>query len=845
MAQAGRIPELLAPAGGYPQLRAAVAAGADAVYFGLSEFNARARAVNFAPEELLEVMAELHRAAMQGFVTLNTLIFDRELPRMAPLIARIAEAGVDAVIVQDLGVVQLIREIAPDLPIHASTQMTITSAESALFAQDLGVSRVVLARELSLKEIEQIAQVLQARGGPELEVFVHGALCVSYSGQCFSSEGWGGRSANRGECAQACRLPYELLCDGEVRELGPSQYLLSPQDLMALLHIPELVRSGVNCFKIEGRLKGPEYVALTAQAYRKAIDQAWAGLPVELSVEAERDINQVFSRGLTPGFLEGARHQRLVQGRAPRHRGVKVGEVIKTTERGVVVQLSIPVKPGDGLVFDQAQPQDREEGGRVYACYELNRDLVELRFGKGEVNLRRVQPGDWVWRTDDPQLQKRLRQLAESEQTAQRIPLTVKVQGQEGEPLQLHVQEPNRPTVSVVGRVPLQAARQHGLASERLMLELGKLGGTPYWLQAVEVELVGELFYPLSELAYLRREAIAKLLDHHQVQGYALSPREALNRLRQVVLTTPVIEPVLPEPTAPEPIVPELKGPELTVLCRTPQQVEAAIELGVPTIYIDYLDFYGLKPSVQAVQAAGLKAVIAAPRILKPNEERLWRFLLGLEPEGLLVRSLGLLQTLTEPSFALSDQVAHMALIGDFSLNAVNGITAKTLLAKGLQALTVSHDLSAKQILDLARYAPAQQLEVIVHHHLPVFHTEHCVFARFLSTGDDFTTCGRPCERHQVELRDRTGLAHPVVADMGCRNTVFHAQAQSGAEHLAAFQHAGIRRFRIELVHETPEQLCNLYPRYREALEGQVSGRELWQSLRQSVPQGITRGSLA
>lgn len=831
-------PELLAPAGGYPQLRAAIAAGADAVYFGLSEFNARARAVNFAPEQLPELIAELHSHAMQGFVTLNTLVFDQELPRLAPLIARIAEAGVDAVIVQDLGVVQLIRAIAPDLAIHASTQMTITSAESARFAQAQGASRVVLARELSLQDIEQIAQGLAASGGPELEVFVHGALCVSYSGQCFSSEGWGGRSANRGECAQACRLPYELLCDGQLRDLGPYQYLLSPQDLMAVLHIPELVRLGVHCFKIEGRLKGPEYVALTTQAYRKAIDQAWAGLPVDLSEAEERDLNQVFSRGLTPGFFEGVQHQRLVQGRAPRHRGVKVGEIVKTTERGVLVRLSQPVNPGDGLVFDRAQPQAKEEGGRVYACYESQSGLTELRFGKGEVNLRRVRPGDWLWRTDDPQLQKRLRQLAESGQTRARIPLQMRVRGQVGQPLQLSVSPvypavdkdaPEDPaaTVSLTGRIPLQAARQHGLDSERLSTELGKLGGTPYWLRSLVTELEGELFYPLSELAYLRREAIAQLLAAHQIQRQAQSPAEALARLH---ISAPAPLPALPE---------------LSVLCRNPEQVQAAIDLEVPVIYLDYLDFYGLKPSLRAVQAAGLQAVVAAPRILKPNEERLWRFLLGLEPDGLLVRSLGLLQTLTDPESALAAQIAQTRLIGDFSLNAINGISAQVLLEQGLQVLTVGHDLSARQILDLAGYAAASQLEVIAHHHLPVFHTEHCVFARFLSDGDNFTNCGRPCERHRVELRDRTGLAHPVVADVGCRNTVFHAQAQSGAEHLAAFQQAGIHRFRLELVNETPQQLQDLYPRYRAALEGELSGRGLWRDLLRSLPQGLTRGSLA
>lgn len=267
-------PEVLAPAGGWPQLQAACENGADAVYFGLDLFSARARASNFGLDELNNVCAYLRERGVKGFVALNVLVFDNELEEVEARIRAMAQAGVDAVIVQDLGVVQLMRRVAPHLPVHGSTQMSITSAEGASFAASLGIDRVVVGRELSIKEIASVRSKVKP-DHVEVEAFVHGALCVSYSGQCFSSEAWGGRSANRGACAQACRMPYALIANGEIKEMGDEKYLLSPQDLMAVELVPDLIQAGVSCFKIEGRLKGPEYVSVTTRAYRQAVDKAW------------------------------------------------------------------------------------------------------------------------------------------------------------------------------------------------------------------------------------------------------------------------------------------------------------------------------------------------------------------------------------------------------------------------------------------------------------------------------------------------------------------------------------------------------------------------------------------
>ncbi len=318
-----RLPELLAPAGDWDCVRAAIEAGADAIYFGLTKLNARMRARNFTVEELPELMQTLHRRGLRGYVTINTLVFTEELSEAEALIRACIEAHVDGVIVQDVGLARLIRAISPDFPIHASTQMTITSTTGARMAWELGCRRVILARELSIEDIARIRRELDAVGCPiQLEVFVHGALCVAYSGQCLTSESLGGRSANRGECAQACRLPYQLVVDGKTVPLGPVRYLLSPRDLALWSQIPDLIRAGVQALKIEGRLKPAAYVAATVRAYREALDRVRVDPEIRLpsledpSVEPLRyRLEMAFSRGLGSGWLLGTDHRTLVHGR--------------------------------------------------------------------------------------------------------------------------------------------------------------------------------------------------------------------------------------------------------------------------------------------------------------------------------------------------------------------------------------------------------------------------------------------------------------------------------------------------------------------------------------------------
>ncbi len=803
-------PEIMSPAGHWPQLKAAIEAGADSVYFGLTHFSARAK-VGFTLEELPEALATLHKRGVKGYVTFNTLVFDKELSEAAKTIEAIAQAGADAIIVQDLGICSLARQIAPDLEIHGSTQMSITNSDGVRLAQRLGARRVNLARELSLEEIAKIRSETDC----ELEIFVHGALCVAYSGQCFSSEAWGGRSANRGQCAQACRLPYELVVDDLIEPLKDARYLLSPGDLYTLEWIPKLIPLGISSLKIEGRYKDAEYVALTTAAYRKAVDGAYA-----VTAQDRVHLEQVYSRGLGPFFLSGTNHQKAVIGRGPRHRGVWMGRVTEIRPEAIRVEVGpnhavSPLKPGDGVVFDAADwrsPQEKEEGGRLYSVRTITNKLVELGFANQALDVKRIRAGDLLWRSSDPETDKLARKFTEASQPVYRRPVHVKVAASVGQPLRMEWTRSE--CVAVVESSSILAtAQQQGLTAATLRAQLSRLGNTAYDLETLEADIEGNPFVPVSLLNQLRREAVEKL-DALATTSKA----KQTTRWKQETSIIPRAEPL---------------QPQLHVLVRAARQLDAAIAARPASITLDYLDLYGLWPSLEKLKASGIQARVASPRVLKPGEDKIAGFLSKLNC-GLLIRSAGLLDRLK----------GLPNLTGDFSLNAANAVTAKILLAMGLDRLTPTHDLNARQIEALAIESGAAQIEVVAFQHLPVFHTEHCVFCRFMSKGTSYLDCGRPCEKHEISLQDEQGRRHPVVADVGCRNTVFGAQAQHAVTHLESWLKAGIRHFRIEFVHETAEQVAEISTIFKEILSQKKSPYELQRLLSRCVPEGLTEGSL-
>jgi putative protease len=846
-------PELLAPAGDWDCLRAAIENGADAVYFGLREHNARARAANFDVAELPDVMRLLHQRGVNGYVALNTLVFTGELAGVETLIRQVAAAGADAIIVQDLGVVRLARALCPDLPIHASTQMTLTSAESIRLAEQLGVERVILARELSLGEIRRIRRMTRM----PLEVFVHGALCVAYSGQCLTSEALGGRSANRGQCAQACRLPYELICDGQPRELDDVQYLLSPQDLAAFDLIPDLVSLGLSGLKIEGRLKTPEYVANITRHYRLAVDGAAAGCPVQFTRRQVDEMALSFSRGFSKGWLHGNNHKVLVQGRNPRKHGLYLGEVQAVRRGRVLVQLAGPVKPGDGVVFDRGRPEEPEQGGRVYHVYRqgepiamgVSTGLVELAFGRNDLDLAEIAPGDRIWKTDDPELTRRLRRTFAGPDPQRQVGLDVSVRAAAGERMQVTARSDSGACARVESADALQPALRHAVTADLLRAQLGRLGGTVYALRDLDVDIVGGPMVPLSVLGRMRHEMVRQLdasiaspPPRHSASESALAalramiatgPPQSRERQRTGIDPAATTDPLQSGERQRTGIDPA--APSLWVLCRTMPQLQAVVAAGVRGVYADFQDIREYARAVAIAHGGGAEIYLATPRIQKPAETPLFRHLLRHGADGILVRNIGGMLFYAERG---------VPFVADFSLNAANELTVQLLHERGARRITASYDLNRGQLADLVAAVPPAWLEVVVHQHMPMFHMEHCVFCAFLSPGTDRTNCGRPCDRHDVRLRDRVGMEHPLKADVGCRNTLFNAVPQSAAELVSDLLRRGARHFRAELLDQCPAEATALVHLYGELLSGRVTGQAVWTQLQASRRIGVTRGPL-
>jgi putative protease len=820
------LPELLSPAGNWECARAAVANGADAIFFGLATFNARMRADNFTHEDLPELMAFLHQHGVKGYCAFNVLIFTDELEMAAEEIRRLEAAGVDALIVQDVGVAALVKEIAPRIRLHASTQMTLTSPEGLKFAKQLGIDQAVLARELSLRDLEKF-RALEDSSVP-LEVFVHGALCVAYSGQCLTSESLGQRSANRGECAQACRMPYQMIVDGEEVDLQQKQYLLSPQDLAAVNEIPRLIELGIKSFKIEGRLKTPEYVAAVTRVYRTAIDAALAKVDPQsvLSAEDWYDLEMTFSRGLYTGWMHGVNHQELVGAYYGKKRGTLLGKVDQWQDNAVLVKgLPKHVKAGDGVVFENLNNTNDEYGARILA---VDGEWILLpREKRLEDKLRE---GQRIFKTGDQAMNARLRRSFEKENLPVRHkkPWYLKVEGKLGE--KLRVSDVRESTMGVESQVILQKAEKHSLSAEVVKQQLGRLGGTSYELVEIEWQVEDGLMLPVSELNRMRRSLVEQWdqQEKNKSKPIGLLSAEVVSIINQK-------KEILREERCQA--MGELsEASELTVLCRTEEQMKEAVGIGVQTLYLDFEDIRRYADAVTWVKDHSASEVfLATPRIQKAGESGFFKLIERSMPHGVLVRNLGGIDYFKS---------AGLICDGDFSLNIANPLSAKIFHDLGLRRLTISYDLNVDQVLAMLRQSPPNWYSLTIHQHMPMFHMEHCVFAAFLSEGKDFNSCGRPCEKHQVKLRDRVGMEHPLKADVGCRNTLFNAVAQTGAQYFMDMERVGLKHYRLELLEESGVEAKVLIETYQQLLKHERQGQDLWKELKAKSQLGVTKGTL-
>ncbi len=833
------VPELLLPVGNLDMCYAAIHNGADAIYVGMPGFNARGRSKDHDLTELKEMIELCHLYGVKVNLAFNIVIFEDELSEVTKLLARVLELKPDTFIVQDLGLVRLIKHMAPYQVIHASTQMTVTNHDAINFLGELGIKRFVLGRENSLKEIELIAKNTDR----ELEVFVHGALCVAYSGQCFTSESIGGRSANRGQCAQSCRLSYDLLVDGVKKNLVDRDYLVSPQDLCGTAEIPDLLSAGVKSFKVEGRLKGPEYVAAAAMSYRPLLD----GKKIN-EAENKKLLSATYSRGLFSGWLHGVDHQKLVEGTYNEHRGMLVGEISKINTKSVVVKLNEAgeLKNGDGILFSYLDHnlKKKELGGRIFKTTKIKNDLVEIELGR-EVKISKDITNARVFKTNDPEIDKFLNSTLTDKNKKKKIKITAIIKFYKDHFLEVEFSDGEN-SVSAKSEAPLVVSdKKFSSISDNvkgIVEELQALSASVYSLDLADVSIqFGSEFLWIHqrEVKSIRRELIEKLNALRvakTVDGFeAMLDRKSIDQVLSWIGSQKKTS--------------QKMAAKLNIVLRDKEQCAEfvlAIQTGKikETAQIGFviLDFeYGKDYSecLTHLRLAGVKVAIATNRILKPFEYHHLKVLHRLNPDAILVRNLGAFHYLKK-SLEYAGE-----FLGDFSLNITNHLSFNFLKSQGFHSLCLSYDLNAKRVQELLLNIETQYAEITVHQYMPSFHMEHCVFAAFLSKGSSYKDCGKPCEHHRVELVDQFGNHHHIRADQECRNTMFNATSQSALGHYEGWNELGLANIRFEAMYETGSELIQKIEGILGLIRGEVKSADLINKLNLFEKYGLSDLHLA
>ena len=790
--------ELLAPAGNWDSFTAAINNGADAVYIGGQQYSARQSAANFDDKQMKEAILYAHLRGRKVYVAVNTLIDNNEFSSVLDYLFELQKAGADAVILQDMGLLNAVRTIMPGLRIHASTQMTIHNQDGAAFMLRQGVQRIVLARELSSEEISAISK---AADGIELEVFVHGALCYSYSGQCLFSSMIGGRSGNRGRCAQPCRLPYELYSYHDKNKVGlPRQgrYLLSPADLCLIENLPELRAAGVSSLKIEGRMKRAEYVAVVTRAYRQALDILKENPGYRPGPEVKERLLKIFNRNFSTGcFIPG--NTEFMSTRWPKNRGVCVGQVLDQT-RAMITRIDLidTVNRGDGIVVGAGQDhacaciiKEMKVAGENVAEASAG-DTIEIRL-EGQ-----VFPHDQVFKTHDERL------LAEAQQTirgevAPRIQVDAEVHLAPEQTMRLIIHDQSGNRVEVTTKNQLQEAEQYPLNEEILRQKIGRLGNTPFELRNLTLSGDMNLMVPFSDINDARRRAIELLTQKILLgkQTVPPAPWQYWSGKRSYLLPQPA----------------DMRTPKtlLAVAVSSVEQAETALQNGADRVYLG-LEGLGTHHHLQKSQLHELlqqspeytdRLIPILPRIVKPSEHHSYRKIVEEGFKSIMIASWADLEWA---------QHSGLNILADYSLNIFNHYTLRYLCQKGIKSVCLSPELNLNQ---LAGFENLNQVELIAHGDLIIMQSQHCMLGGVQAPGKK--TCSLSCRAGSYYIKDSKGYEFPIETDGDCRFYIFNSRTLCMVEDLVRLLALAPASIRIEARRAMNEGLGRTIQIYREA----------------------------
>ncbi len=802
-----RKPEILAPAGSIESLKGAITAGADAVYIGGSRFGARAYADNPEQDMLLSAIDYVHSKDRRIYLTVNTLLKEQELTKeLIPFLEKYYRAGVDAVIVQDVGVLHFLAAHFPDLPVHASTQMTLVSADGAKLLSGYPVTRMVPARELSLGEIASIRQNTEL----EIECFVHGALCYCYSGQCLFSSMIGGRSGNRGRCAQPCRMAYTILEDGNRAAEG--LYALSPKDLCTLDKIPELVKAGIDSFKIEGRMKRPEYTAGVTATYRLMTDlyfeqgeaefYRYLEKHPEILTEQINKVADLYNRGgFTEGYYVQYHGKQMMSMERPNHTGVKVGEVVSGKGIRAGIRLEKQINPQDVLEI-------RDASGETYE-FTVGRAGIEEKSGWYETNVKKGFPivsGQSVYRTKNESLLNSLKENYVNK--AVQLPVTAQFRAVAGETAALTVSltahkrsclvpgadTGNTRAVSVtVTGDEVMAAKNQPVTAEKIKEQLQKTGESEFYFEELNVITGEDIFLPMGKIKELRRTAFEKLMEEI-LAGYRRELPESAERAAYEAGA----EAVMPDKSGTE----EIRTPEVIALVSAEEQCRYVMTApGVTTVYVD-VPGGAYKKSLELcaeVKQTGKKAFLVLPHIFRKKEKEKYQALTEeLQADaldGFLVKSLEELAFLKETGL---DKLYEVRL--NYNLYVFQQEAKHFFSEKGYHHFTVPVELNEEEIRRLG----VEDSDFILYGRLPLMVSAQCV-------RDNVLTCSKGKKTVGIVLKDRMGAEFPVRQNCDfCYSIIYNSACFSllgtGVEN--SFSPAGWRfDFTFETVSEVKEVL--------------------------------------
>jgi len=804
------IPELLAPAGSLDAVRAAVANGADAVYMGTSGFNARDEGAHLSLDELGEACRIAHARGRRIYLTLNVLIKPAELVDALMLLGEAVDRGIDAVIVQDVGLIRLIEKLYPDLEIHGSTQLTVHDESGAAVIRDIGVDRVVLARENTLEDIHAIRAAVPDLG---LESFVHGALCISYSGQCYMSGMISERSANRGSCAQSCRKDY-VLTDVATHEELDRGYLISAKDLGAYDHLAAIAEAGIGCLKVEGRKKRAEYVATVTKSYREFLDRLESGEVAVPTMEEVQPLVQIYSRGFTGGMYGGREGREYVTRTQPDNRGITLGTVVGCENGELIIDVSSPVQTGDGLGFEAPENVGGPTMGfTVDAVKTLS--TARSRVRQAITTRTRVATGWRVVRTSDAQLLERARASYAAlpiEIRAKKARLDVRVFGAAGTPLKA-VFSSDGEMVTVRSEITLSPAAKRPLDTEMLREQIGRLGDTPFVLAGIDATgLAKGLFLPVSELNHLRQEATEQLmLRRNWAREATLAERK--ERIQQAAATIPILS------EAPSATLEANRAFNLSVQVYRIDDAEAAAESGATEICFDPFLRHPAPPVAriralqQKLSAEGVTLRLRTPTIVRPEDRKGVRKWFELDLP-ILTGHLGLVAEFAR---------AGRDVVGDYALNVFNSHTAAEIFRLGARRIVASVELTTEELTQLVAPWDGTGFDVFVYGRPEGMTIEHCVLSAAFDRVP--TTCRDLCvQKHtNVELTDPTGYTFPVATDSACRNRLLHSRPIDGSEFLPKLWRAGIRGYQM-VFNVEGDDVRAIVRGYRAALDALAAG---------------------